>query len=48
MEEIKENIEHDWFDELSEEEQASVLKGLEQADSGQGITHEEAKSRLGL
>jgi len=38
----------DWFDELSEEQQASVLKGLEQADSGLGITHEEAIIRLEL
>jgi len=48
MEEIKENLDHDWFDELSEEQQASVLRGLEQLDNGQGITHEEAIIRLGL
>lgn len=48
MEEVNENIEHDWFDELSEEQQASVLRGLEQLDNGQGIIHEEAMIRLEL
>ncbi|MDB5089538.1 MAG: hypothetical protein JWR09_3532 [Mucilaginibacter sp.] len=48
MEEIKENLDHDWFDELSEEQQASVLKGLEQADKGEGISPEDAIVRLGL
>jgi predicted transcriptional regulator len=38
----------DWLDELSEEQQTSILRGLEQLDSGQGITHEEAIIRLGL
>jgi predicted transcriptional regulator len=48
MEEIKENLEHDWFDELSEEQQAPVLKGLEQADKGEGISHEDAIVQLSL
>jgi hypothetical protein len=40
--------EHDWFDDLTEEQQQSVLRGLEQADRGETITHEEAVARLGL
>jgi len=39
---------HDWFDDLSEDQQQSVLRGLEQADRGETITHEEAIARLGL
>jgi predicted transcriptional regulator len=39
---------HDWFDDLTEEQQQSVLIGLEQADRGEGIPHEEAMVRLGL
>jgi O6-methylguanine-DNA--protein-cysteine methyltransferase len=38
----------DWFDELSEDQQQSVLRALEQADKGETITHEEAIKRLGL
>jgi predicted transcriptional regulator len=38
----------DWFDDLSDEQQASVMRGLEQADRGETITHEEAIARLGL
>jgi hypothetical protein len=45
---ISKNEEPDWFDELSEEQQQSVLRGLEQADRGEGIPHEEAMIRLGL
>jgi predicted transcriptional regulator len=48
MEEVNENIEADWFDELSEEQQASVLRGLDQLDKGEGISHEDAIVRLGL
>jgi len=39
---------HDWFDDLTEEQQQSVMRGLEQADRGETITHEEAMARLGL
>jgi len=45
---MNEEQEHDWFDELRKEQQASVLRGLEQLDNGQSITHEEAIIRLGL
>jgi hypothetical protein len=39
---------HDWFDDLTEEQQKSVVRGLEQLDRGEGIPHEEAMLRLGL
>jgi predicted transcriptional regulator len=40
--------EMDWFDELSDEQQQSVIRGLEQADKGETITHREAIARFGL
>ena len=39
---------HDWFDDLSREQQESVMRGIAQADRGEGIPHEEAVKRLGL
>jgi hypothetical protein len=39
---------HDWFDDLSVDQQASVIRGLEQADKGETISHEKATARLGL
>lgn len=38
----------DWFDDLSEDQQQSILRGIEQADRGETITHDEAIARLGL
>ena len=38
----------DWFDDLNDEQQASVMRGLDQADKGETITHEEAIAKLGL
>ena len=38
----------DWFDDLSEDQQQSILRGIEQADKGETITHDEAIARLGL
>ena len=40
--------EHDWFDDLTEEQQRSVDRALEQLDRGEGIPHAEAMKRLGL
>ena len=40
--------EHDWFDDLTEEQQQGVFRAIEQADRGEGIPHEEAIIRLGL
>ena len=45
---ILKKSEHDWFDDLTERLQQGVLRGLEQADRGETITHEEAVARLGL
>jgi hypothetical protein len=44
---LKKN-DHDWFDDLTEEQQQGVMRGLEQADRGETITHQEAVARLGL
>jgi hypothetical protein len=38
----------DWFDDLTEEQQQSIKRSLEQADRGEFISHEEAVARLGL
>jgi hypothetical protein len=38
----------DWFDAMSESQQQSVLRGLEQADNGEVISHKEAIEKLGL
>jgi hypothetical protein len=38
----------DWFDAMSESQQQSVLRGLEQADKGELISHKEAIEKLGL
>ncbi|HEY4326440.1 MAG TPA: hypothetical protein VGN20_20820 [Mucilaginibacter sp.] len=38
----------DWFDAISESQQQSVLRGLEQADRGEIINHKEAIEKLGL
>jgi hypothetical protein len=48
VENLFETRHRDWFDDLSDEQQQSVLRGLEQADRGEGISHEEAIARLGL
>jgi len=42
------NRNHDWFDDLTEEQQQSVFTAIEQLDRGEGIPHEEAIARLGL
>jgi hypothetical protein len=39
---------YDWFDDLEKDQQQSVMRGLEQADRGETITHKEAVARLGL
>jgi len=44
--------ETDWWDELSDEERASIQEGLDQLDRGEGIPHEkvmeEIKTKYGL
>ena len=48
VENLLKNRNHDWFDDLNETQQQSVKRGIEQADRGETITHEEAILRLGL
>ena len=38
----------DWFDDLTEEQQQSVIRGIDQADRCETISHAEAVARLGL
>jgi len=45
---ILKKTDNDWFDDLTEEQQQGIILGLEQADRGETITHEEAVARLGL
>jgi thiamine pyrophosphate-dependent acetolactate synthase large subunit-like protein len=44
--------ETDWWDEISDEERASIQEGLDQLDRGEGIPHEkvmeEIKAKYGL
>ena len=48
VEDLLKSRNHDWFDDLSEDQQQSVIRGLEQADRGETIPHKEAIARLGL
>jgi hypothetical protein len=43
-----ENHEQTLFDGLTEDQQQSIIRGLEQADRGETISHKEATARLGL
>ncbi len=45
---LEDSLTNDWFDDLTQEQQQSVLRGLAQLDGGDVITHEEAVLRLGL
>jgi predicted transcriptional regulator len=42
----------DWWDEISDEEKASIQEGIDQLDRGEGIPHEkvmeEIKAKYGL
>lgn len=44
--------ETDWWDEISDEERASIQEGLDELDRGEGIPHEkvmeELKAKYGL
>ncbi|MEO8885692.1 MAG: hypothetical protein ABI367_06485 [Mucilaginibacter sp.] len=48
VETLLKNREGDWFDDLSEEQQQSAIRGMAQADRGETISHKEAVARLGL
>jgi hypothetical protein len=39
--------EGDWWDEMSGEQQATILAGIAQADQGQTVPHEEAVKMFG-
>ncbi len=39
---------HDWFDDLTEEQQQAVDEAIAELDRGEGIPHEEVMRRLGL
>jgi predicted transcriptional regulator len=41
------NKDMDWFDGLSKNQQNDVTEGLNQLDSGNFFSHEEAKNRFG-
>lgn len=43
--EIKNNEQHDWWDEISDEEKADIEEGLAQADRGEVFSHEEVMAR---
>ena len=40
--------EHDWFDDLTDEQRRDLFMAIDEADRGEGIPHEEAIRRLGL
>jgi hypothetical protein len=48
VEDLLKSHNYDWYDSLTEDQQQSVMRGLEQADRGETISHEEAIARLGL
>ena len=39
VEDLLKSRNHDWFDDLSEDQQQSVKRGLAQADRGETFTH---------
>lgn len=41
MDNYRENVESDWWDELSEEEQKEIEEGLAELDRGEYISNEE-------
>jgi len=49
MKDLKRNTDRknkDWWDELSEENKASIEIGITQLKSGKGISHEEVRGRI--
>ena len=43
---LKQSKEVDWWDEISETEQAAIDKGLSQLDQGEGIPHEQVMKEV--
>ena len=42
---LKNEQQHDWWDEISEEEKAEIEEGLAEADRGEVFSHEEVMAR---
>ncbi len=42
------STEHDWWDDLSENEKRGIERGLKDIEAGRVVSHEEVKSRYGL
>ncbi len=38
--------EYDWWDKISEVEKSHIQRGIEQLDSGMGISHDEVKKKV--
>ena len=45
---ILKKADHDWFDDLTEEQRESVDMAIAELDRGEGIPYEEAMIRLGF
>lgn len=43
---IKESQNNDWWDEISEEERRAIEEGIDQADHGKLIPHDEVMKRI--
>lgn len=43
---LKKSKEVDWWDEISEDEQAAINEGLAQLDRGEGIPHEQVMKEV--
>ncbi|SFL49574.1 hypothetical protein [Proteiniphilum acetatigenes] len=39
---------HDWWNDLSDEQKAGIERGLKDIDEGRTVPHEEVKQRYGL
>ncbi len=42
------STEHDWWEDLSENEKRGIERGLKDIEAGRVVSHEEVKSRYGL
>ena len=48
LEELLKGHDTDWFENLDSDQQQSIMRGLDQANKGETISHKEAIARLGL
>ncbi len=42
------STEHDWWEDLSENEKKGIEKGLKDIEAGRVVSHDEVKSKYGL